>query len=90
MMEASVYRRQGIIVIARSRNRCNSRTDYKADFITDFKALSLIFSFFKVMRIMTTCAALHICPVGDDGDSLENIHKLLINHQHSVPFIQKI
>lgn len=40
MMEASVYRRQGIIVIDSSRNRCDFRTDYKADFVNDFKALS--------------------------------------------------
>lgn len=89
-MEASVYRRQCITVIDSSRNRCNFRTDYKADFKTNFKALSLIYSFLKVMRIMITCAALHSCPLGDDGDSLENTRKLLVNHQHSAPFIQKI
>lgn len=39
---------------------------------------------------MITCAALHSCPLGDDGDSLENIHKLLVNDQRCAPLIQKI
>jgi len=90
MAEASVYRRQCIAVIDSSRNRCSLETDFKAEFITNFKAFSLIYSFLKVMRIMITRAALHSCPFRDDGDTLENIRKLLVNQLHSAPFIQKI
>lgn len=89
-MEESVHRRPCITVIGSSRNRYSLRTNYKADFMTNFKALSLVYSFLKVMRIMITCAALHSCPLGDDGDSLENTRKLLVNHQYRASFIQKI
>lgn len=44
----------------------------------------------KGMRIMTSCAALHTYPLGDDGDSLENRCQLLVNNQYSDPAIQKI
>lgn len=66
----------------------NFSKDYKADFISHFKSVSFIYSFLKVMRIMITCTALHHCPLGDDGDTLENTCKRLIN-QHSTLFIQK-